>query len=187
MTADSFGEAYAKGFGLTVRFLLSKGANVDTAEELAQTAWVRGWEARGQLLAQERILPWINSIAYRRFCNDRRRAVRHSELIEVTDTKAAAPSTALDAGIMLSLCSPFDKKLLTQRYLEGLEMKEIAIAQGLSEIAVRVRIHRCQCALRSSVLSPCQPGVRGHNVKSRPRNAPRTRVVSGQQLAAYAA
>lgn len=183
MTADSFAEAYAKGFGLTVRFLLSKGANVDTAEEVAQTAWVRGWEAREQLLSKERILPWINSIAYRRFCNDRRRAVRHSELIEVTDPKTAAPSTALDAGILLSMCSPFDKALLTQRYLEGLEMKEIAVAQGLSEIAVRVRIHRCQCALRSSI----QPGARGGKAKSRMRRSPRTPSGTRQHLEAYAA
>jgi RNA polymerase sigma factor (sigma-70 family) len=146
---ESFAEAYARGFRLTVRFLLSKGASIDTAEELAQTAWARGWEARSQLRLEERLLPWINSIAYRRFCNDRRIAMRHSEFLDTTAASASTPSAVLDAKTLLKLCSPTDGTILKHRYLEGMDMKEIAEELGLTEIAVRVRIHRCQSWLRS--------------------------------------
>jgi RNA polymerase sigma factor (sigma-70 family) len=151
ITPEAFAKAYGTGFGLTIRFLRSKGASIDAAEELAQTAWVRGWEARSQLRAEGRIVPWINSIAYHRFCNEQRRLGRHAELIEVSDTRKPALAEKLDAGMLLGLCSPIDKILLTKRYLEGLEVRDIAANQGLSEVAVRVRIHRCQSSLRERV------------------------------------
>jgi RNA polymerase sigma factor (sigma-70 family) len=152
IAADAFAEAYLKGYRVTVRFLRSKGASMDAAEEVAQAAWARGWEAREQLQIEDRILPWINSIAYHRFCNDQRRLVRHSQLFETSDRRIPPPANALDAGAILSLCSPMEQTLLTKRYFEGLEMKEIAAALGLTEMAVRVRIHRCQSALRVRVL-----------------------------------
>ncbi|BDC53040.1 hypothetical protein F183_A53550 [Bryobacterales bacterium F-183] len=158
LSAEAFSEAYAKGFHLTVRFLLSKGAPPDVAEEVSQSAWARGWEARAQLLLKEKLIPWINRIAYHRFCNDRKRVNRHSGLEE---TVVAAPrqntQERLDAGKVLEMCKPRDQKLLAQRYLAGMEMKEIAAAQGISEIAVRVRLHRCQCGIRTAILGcPCE-------------------------------
>ena len=168
ITPDAFAHAYMKGFRVTVRFLRSKGASIDAAEELAQTAWARGWEARAQLQIENRILPWINSIAYHRFCNDQRRLGRHSQLIEVSDSRRPTSVDSLDAGILLNLCSPIEKKLLTQRYIEGLEMKEIAATQGLTEIAVRVRIHRCQCSLRARVMGGSS-NTRSRHLQSRTR------------------
>ena len=146
---ESFAEAYANGFRLTVKFLLSKGASVDNAEELAQTAWVRGWEARSQLRIEERLLPWINSIAYRRFCSDRRVAVRQSVFLDTTAANASAPGAVVDAKVLLNLCSRTDGTILKHRYLEGMDIAEIAVELGLTEGAVRVRIHRCQAWLRS--------------------------------------
>lgn len=151
MTPDAFAAAYVKGFRLTVRFLLSKGATFDQAEEVAQTAWTRGWEARGQLQLEDRVLPWVNSIAYHRLCNDHRQASRTSELNEIADGKSNSSASRVDAAILLNRCSPLDRELMVQRYIEGKEMKEIAATEGLSEIAVRVRIHRCQHSLRSSL------------------------------------
>lgn len=180
---ESFAKAYANGFRLTVRFLLSKGANADSAEELAQTAWVRGWEARSQLRFEERILPWINSIAYRRFCSDRRYAMRFSELADLTEPTAPAPSAVLDAGILLRLCSPSDRRILKQRYLEDMEIKEIAEVSGLTETAVRVRIHRCRRSLRSRITKVANRGRTGYAALQR-RGAAAIRAAQSQQRAA---
>lgn len=150
MTPESFADAYVKGYRLTVRFLLSKGATLDQAEETAQTAWVRGWEARSQLQLENRVLPWVNSIAYHRLCNVHRGSVKNVELTEIADARPVSAADRVDATILLNRCSPLDRSLMVQRYIEGMDMKEIAARQGLSEIAVRVRIHRCQHSLRSS-------------------------------------
>lgn len=150
LTAERFAGAYLKGMHQTVRFLLAKGAGRDLAEELAQAAWSRGWEARGQLQFEDRLLSWINTIAFHRLCSDRRQFARQAQLpADVLDWQHPDTTTAVDAKILLAHCSPLERALLLERYVNGREMKEIAASRGLSEIAVRVRIHRCQRALRN--------------------------------------
>src|SRR5215831_12592619 len=64
-----YGSAYQGGFDRTVRFLSSRGVRRDTAEEIAQEAWVVGWERLGQLRNEELLRTWVNTIAlnlYRR-------------------------------------------------------------------------------------------------------------------------
>lgn len=152
VTVEVFAAAYAVGLRRTVHFLLSKGANLDSAEEVAQTAWVRGWEARAQLTAGDRLQPWINTIAFHSFCLDRRRSNRHLPLTEVPGSNTVDTYMALDATTLLGRCTPFEKALLQSRYVDCLALQEIAAGTGLSEIAVRLRIHRCKRKLRSIVL-----------------------------------
>lgn len=49
MKGNEYAKAFETGFPATRRFLLSRGAAVEEAEEIAQAAWVRGWEFRDQL------------------------------------------------------------------------------------------------------------------------------------------
>jgi DNA-directed RNA polymerase specialized sigma24 family protein len=63
LTRERYGEAYQKGFDLTVRFLLSRGAWRDNASEVAQAAWARGWEHLIQLRNERLVLTWVNTIA----------------------------------------------------------------------------------------------------------------------------
>ena len=151
LTSESFAEAYHKGYRSTVRFLVSKGLTMDAAEETAQSAWARGWEARGQLQMEERLLPWINSIAYRGFCNAHRHARRQTELTDMADVNGLSVMAGAEASLILSRCSAPEQVLLTKRYLQGMELKEIAASLGVTEINVRVRLHRCQKGLRARI------------------------------------
>src|SRR6478736_2189333 len=63
MQAPAYAEAFQNGFGATRRFLLSRGAALEEAEEIAQAAWVRGWEFREQLRDPGLVGFWVNSIA----------------------------------------------------------------------------------------------------------------------------
>ena len=63
MTREQYGQAYQKGFNLTVRFLVSRGFAYDSAQETAQAAWVKGWERLSQLRDPSMVLTWMNSIA----------------------------------------------------------------------------------------------------------------------------
>jgi len=154
MTPEAFGIAYEKGFAATIGFLLYRGARREEAEELAQAAWARGWEARAQLKEESRVLPWVNSIAYRNLCNARRRGGRFAELVEAC---AAAVSGAervrahVDCEKLLAKCEGLDRKLMVERYLEEREMGEMADRSGMTEVAVRVRLHRCRVGLKALV------------------------------------
>ncbi len=154
ITHESFAQAYRGGFGLTVRFLRSKGASPDQAEEVAQNAWTRGWEARHQLHEPHLVVPWVNTIAYHKLCSFNRRSGRYVALTEWAGADHESSSARPDARTMLSMCPPKDRALLVQRYFEGLDIREIAERQGLSEVAVRVRIHRCQNGLRRASNRP---------------------------------
>jgi DNA-directed RNA polymerase specialized sigma24 family protein len=144
-----FAEAYTRGFQSTVRFLMSRGASADEAEEVAQGAWVRGWEAKSQLQSECRVIPWINSIAFRNFCNEKRHARRYTELCETPDTRFAPTcSTAkVDLQVLMSKCSELDRSLLIHRFV-GFTTRQIARLHNLSEIATRVRIHRTRKVMR---------------------------------------
>ena len=58
MTREGYGLAYQKGFDITVRFLLSRGAQREYTTEVAQSAWVRGWEQLHQLRDDAKVLIW---------------------------------------------------------------------------------------------------------------------------------
>ena len=63
MKGTEYAEAFKAGYPATRRFLLSRGAALEEAEEIAQAAWVRGWEFRDQLRDPGLVGFWVNSIA----------------------------------------------------------------------------------------------------------------------------
>ncbi|MEZ5351859.1 MAG: RNA polymerase sigma factor [Bryobacteraceae bacterium] len=150
MTPDRFANAYRNGLQSTTRLLLSKGIVLEDAEEYAQTAWARGWEARAQLKDEDRVVQWVNSIAINTMCNALRRSKRFEALDDKRTRVARTESIAdkVDAQKLLARCSELDRSLILHRYAGGFEMEEIAHRHGLSGVATRVRIHRAKVALR---------------------------------------
>jgi RNA polymerase sigma-70 factor (ECF subfamily) len=150
LTYDLFSEVYSKGFISTVRFLIGKGARPEEAEEVAQSAWTRGWEARHQLADDTRVVPWVIRIAYRQFCDEKRRQSRLDELTDDADGHRSTPDVSVQTDVerLMERCSMLDRSLLKTRYFDGNNMEEIARIHGLTAVGVRVRIHRCKAELR---------------------------------------
>src|ERR1700689_3952461 len=73
MTQEGYGQAYQQGFGRTVRILRSRGASMHHAEDVAQSAWLQGWQKLDQLRDEGMIVSWVNAIAV----NYHRRGSRH--------------------------------------------------------------------------------------------------------------
>ena len=148
MRRNEYAEAFEAGFPATRRFLLSRGAGLEEAEEIAQAAWVRGWEFRDQLRDPGLVGFWVNSIARNLF-----RAKFRS--------KAAVPIEGVDAPYMLNLeqielhrllerCSRRDRELL-ERSLQGYSAEEIARDEGITPTGIRVRLLRIRQALREQL------------------------------------
>jgi RNA polymerase sigma factor (sigma-70 family) len=150
MTRDGFGQAYQRGFELTVRFLLSRGLRRDIASEIAQTAWVRGWERRGQLRNEALVVTWINTIALNAYRSLLRNESLNRELPELADRSVAIDLAAIDVARVLNSCGPRDRILLEQ-YMNGFTMAEIAHRQNVTETAVRIRLLRARRAARRRV------------------------------------
>jgi RNA polymerase sigma factor (sigma-70 family) len=160
MTREEYGQAYQRGFNLTVRFLVSRGLSYDTAQETAQAAWAKGWERLGQLRDSNMVLTWMNSIAL----NIHRSYIRREPLVQALPELPTSPKVnlaAIDVRRVLKTCKHNDRMVLQRHYLEGYKVQEIAQQQGWSETAVRIRLLRARRAVGKKMghSSPTAPAT----------------------------
>jgi len=148
MTPEYFSEAYRKCLHLTTRLLLSKGLSIEEAEEFAQSAWARGWEARHQLREPERVMTWVNTIAIHKMYSAKRNGHRLEELQDNYVYDPPPLAAKIDAEKLLQRCSPLDQSLMAYHYSAGFNMEEIGEMHGMSGAGIRVRLHRARTALR---------------------------------------
>lgn len=147
MTRAGYGLAYQKGFDRTVRFLLSRGATKECATDVAQGAWVRGWERLHQLRTDAMVITWVNSIALNAYRRLRWREAPGQELPEIVSPKGI-DMAAIDVHRILRWCRPSDRILFEQQMC-GATTEEIARKQGVTETAIRIRLLRARRATRS--------------------------------------
>lgn len=149
MTTEAYAHAYQDGLPLTFRFLLSRGIPRDTAEEISQAAWMRGWERLSQLRSDELISTWVNTIALNLY----RRAIRQERRLQVLRDPMYAKSTmnwaAIELARILRICRLPDRQLL-EAQMGGQTAEEIAQAQGVSQTAIRIRLLRARRAARQA-------------------------------------
>lgn len=147
MSRETYAEAYRKGFPLTFRFLLSRGAARDMAEEISQAAWMRGWERLAQLRDDEFLSTWINAIAFNLY----RRAIRQERRLQVLKDPLYAKTTmnwaAIELRRILRFCRLPDRQLL-EAQMRGSTAEELAVEQGVSQTAIRIRLLRARRAAR---------------------------------------
>jgi DNA-directed RNA polymerase specialized sigma24 family protein len=149
MTRETYGREYQHGFVKTVRLLRSRGASADDAEDLAQAAWLRGWQKLNQLKDQAMVVSWVNVIAlncHRRYTQTQARLQPLQELCGHIGVDAAP----LEAARILGSCRPKDRRLFVQQ-MDGLTTPEIALQEGVTATAIRVRILRARRAVRANV------------------------------------
>lgn len=145
---EEYGCAYQKCFPATVRFLVSRGLCQDAAKEIAQAAWVRGWQYRAQLRDAGFLLTWVNSIA----ANMHHRFMRCEQRLLTISESAVAPSechVSMDVAQVLSACSPLERTILKQYHLEERPIHEIARQHRCSVTAMRIRLMRARRAARA--------------------------------------
>jgi len=148
MRRTEYAEAFEAGFPATRRFLLSRGAGFEEAEEIAQAAWVRGWECRDQLRDPGLVGFWVNSIARNLF----RAKFRSKPTVPIEGVDAPYSMNLEDIELrrLLDRCSRRDRQLL-ERSLEGYSAEEIARDEGITSTGIRVRMLRIRQGLRDQL------------------------------------
>ena len=146
MQPSVYANAFESGFGATRRFLVSRGAPLDEAEEIAQAAWVRGWEYRDQLRDPSLVSFWVNSIA-RNLFRARFRTKLPLPLEAGPEPSYAFDTHALDLRRMLEHCEASDRALLEES-LQGYSAEEMSRGTGISTVGIRVRLLRARQTIR---------------------------------------
>lgn len=155
LTQEEYARAYEKGFNVTVRFLISRGLPFDSAADVAQAAWVKGWEHRHQLRDPSVVATWANTIALNLYRTSLRSEPKLQGLSDI-EGRGYVSSAPVDVDRVLAQCKQKDRLLLEGRYLEGYRVRELADLYGWSETAVRIRLLRA----RRSIVSKLQPKKR---------------------------
>ncbi len=157
MTREGYGQAYQRGFDLTVRFLLSRGVQQDNAKEAAQAAWARGWERLNQLRDEALVVTWVNTIALNAYRGVLRKERLNLANLDARDKSVLIDLAAIDVARVLGHSRPQDRMLLEQ-CLSGASMAEIADRQGVSITAIRIRLLRARrqtrCRVERRVAAP---------------------------------
>src|SRR5579862_7029537 len=128
MQAPAYAEAFQNGFGATRRFLISRGAPLEEAEEIAQAAWARGWEYREQLRDPGMLGFWVNSIARNLYRARFRGPINVS--LDGLNPSYSMDLDLIELGRLMDRCTRRDRTLL-KRNLEGYSAEEIARDAGI--------------------------------------------------------
>jgi RNA polymerase sigma factor (sigma-70 family) len=155
-TRTQYGAAYEKQFGRTVAILRRRGVSSDLAYEIAQQAWVRGWERHYQLRNPTLLVAWINSSA-KRTVTDYYRGGRFT--VPLADAAEPEAGPTINVGVVdlsraLQRLPTHQSGLLRAVYLEGCTTDEVARDLGRDELklvsrdAVHHRLSRARAALR---------------------------------------
>jgi DNA-directed RNA polymerase specialized sigma24 family protein len=150
MTRESYGQAYQRGFDRTIRFLRSRGVARDLAGDVAQAAWVKGWERLSQLRDESMVTTWVNSIAFNVY-----RGILRKEKATATLTDYQAQVelnlAALDVVRVLKFCKPRDRALL-ELQMQGATAHELAQNHGVTVTAIRIRLLRARRSVAARIV-----------------------------------
>ena len=147
MTQERYGQAYRQGFYRTVRFLRSRGASLNDAEDVAQAAWLQGWLKLTQLRDEATVVSWINTIAINYHRRGVQREARYQPLPELCG-RVEIDLAPLDTAKILTTCRPGDR-ILFEHQLGGLTTEEMAQKHRVSTTAIRIRLLRARRNVRA--------------------------------------
>src|SRR5580698_5230541 len=149
MTREQFAQSYEAGLRQTVAVLRRRGAPPAVAEEIAQAAWVRGWERLSSLRDERRVVHWANSIAcnlLRDFSLRSRRTTDLGSSITEPRTMPDVNEAVIDLRRALCQCRQGQKEALEIVYLQsdGRSTAVIAHDLGTSVGALHHRLSRAR-------------------------------------------
>ena len=127
--------------------------NTDEAEDIAQDAMVKLWLMREQLTLP---IAGMASIVTRNLCIDALRKKHHTidiaQLPDEADFSDDGEQIEQLLKVIDSLPST-QRTILRMRHLQGMEMREIALVLGSTEVAVRKTLSRARKVVRNRLIA----------------------------------
>lgn len=151
-----FSSIYERHAGDVYRFALYLSGDVHTAEDVTAETFARAWTVRGRIEVST-VKAYVMMIA-RNLCRDVHRRPPHQNLPQDHDPpdRAADQERSEDARQAwrqvvrdLGTLAEVDRSILLMASLDDMNYRAIGEAVGLSETAVKVRIHRARVQLNA--------------------------------------
>jgi RNA polymerase sigma-70 factor (ECF subfamily) len=158
---SAFREFHSAWFGRLFRYVivLMRG-DEHAARDVAQETLLRVVRHARQFDDEKHFWDWLARLARTAAADHGRRASRYQRLLaafgrqpddhtEGSDIDHSNLDALLERG--LAMLSGEERELLAQKYEEGLSVRELACATGVSEEAIESRLARARGALRETV------------------------------------
>lgn len=161
---DRFEDVLMKGHQRFLTFLSARLRDKDLAEDILQTAYIKGLKSRESLKSDEAVIPWFfrilrNSVIdhYRRMGAEHRALERLANELEGAEERTPEPKGTVCrcAGELLKGMKPEYRDAVSAIDLEGVEMSRSAQKLGVQPGNLRVRLHRGRAQLKKRLLQTC--------------------------------
>lgn len=134
--------------------------DTDLSEDAAQETFIKAYTYLGTLREPEKFAGWLARIA-RNVCNSLGRKAKRDRAFKerwaVLESAEAGPHVDERESLTAPLWESFadlparHREALTAFYIEGKSVAEAAVALGITEQALRTRLHRARTALREQL------------------------------------
>jgi RNA polymerase sigma-70 factor, ECF subfamily len=137
--------AFERHWDDVFRFSLAWTNDWAAAEDLAQDAYMRLWQARLSLDWERPVLPWL-LVAARRLATDRFRSLRRRVLPRTAEPvlDETARVRWLDVRSAMGTLSSLERTAIVLTAVEGWSYAEVALALGTSDGALRAAVSRAR-------------------------------------------
>ena len=149
MDKEFFVREIDRNSGRLFRVAYSLLQNREDCRDALQECALKAWEKRSTLRQEQYFATWITRILINECRNIQRKRKRTVPLDEVPEPALAPPDPTLSLALH-ALPERFRLPLMLQGS-EGMSYREIAQTLGVTEAAVRGRIHRAKKMLRKEL------------------------------------
>ena len=149
MTREIYGITYELYFIKTANYLVRRGIPPDQAEELAQDAWVRGWEITSRLKDPGEIHPIIKRIALY-YTQEKKHSLRLQDIPQPQTPRWNQPPRKR-VNQALNELNKVQRRISILYFVDDMPQREIAEKLGLSLSSVRGHIHQARIKLRAQL------------------------------------
>jgi RNA polymerase sigma factor (sigma-70 family) len=146
--------AFRKHYGHVYRYLLRRVRNPAEAEDLAQDVFAAASGALPGGASMEQPLPWLYTVAKRRFADAARRRGRErrlTALVGVSRSDEYGPFVAAELRGALGRLPGGQREVVLLKLVRGLSFAEIGTELGLTEAAAKMRFMRALKELRADL------------------------------------
>lgn len=161
----AFGQLVRRHEGAVRLLLRSLCRSHAQADDLAQDAFMKAWQALEQLKDPDKFQPWLKRLAYREFLHAYRRAqVEHRFLQTQADAALLVDPLSLEdldeeVTQILSWCTREQAEMLVLSYAFGFKIDEIAQDRDMPAGTVKSLIHRAKQTIQAQLRAQAERGV----------------------------
>lgn len=135
--------------------------DLNTAEDIAQQAFVKACEGLGDLRQVHRFGPWLSRIcrneAYQ-YLRDRQRRDTHENRVTDTNPVTVDTDTEDEVKVAVDNLPPMYREVVVLHYYQHLDYRRIAAILGIAGHTVRGRLFRARKMIKKALQAQGYPG-----------------------------